>query len=374
MEKMKLKYLGLLLIGLFLTSCGDDDDDDDGPELETTRSEIQLNTANNIIIPAYAQFNISAADLNDAVNSFTQAPGQDNLTAARVALQAAWLDWQDAAIFQFGPAEEMTLRSLFNTYPTDDDKIASNISSGSYTLESIDNRDAGGFPAIDFLLNGAADGDEAIIDLFIGDAESTNRIQYLNDLADLISNNAQEVLTRWEASGSDYLADFTSSEASGTDVGSSLGLIVNALNFHFERFTRDGKIAIPAGVRSAGIPRPFATEARYGEYSVELLIRSLSAFRRLYLGQGLNGQEGTGLSDYLVALGEDELSADILAQLDVVINDSQQLTDPLAELIDTNNDQLLDLFTEMQTLVILLKTDMPSIMGVSITFQDNDGD
>jgi predicted lipoprotein len=138
---------------------------------------------------------------------------------------------------------------------------------------------------------------------------------------------------------------------------------------HYERFLRDGKIGIPAGVRSAGVPRPTATEAFHGGYSAELMVANLQAFKDLF-----TGDNGLGLDDNLIFLESPTLANDIIAGLDQAISDSQALTDPLSGNIENDNDQVIEVFTSLQQVLVLIKVDMTSILGISITFQDNDGD
>jgi hypothetical protein len=150
-------------------------------------------------------------------------------------------------------------------------------------------------------------------------------------------------------------------------------MLINAFVKHYERFLRDGKIGIPAGVRSAGVPRPTSTEARYGGYSAQLALNNLLALQQLYEGEGATSN-GPGLGSYLRALGAGDLDAEIETAFDEAASAVADLDDPLAQQIETNNDPVLAAFQEMQDLVVLLKADMTSILGVTITFADNDGD
>ncbi|WP_449437648.1 hypothetical protein [Pedobacter steynii] len=40
----------------------------------------------------------------------------------------------------------------------------------------------------------------------------------------------------------------------------------------------------------------------------------------------------------------------------------------------TNNQKMIDVYTEMQKSVRMLKVDMTSAMSITITYTDNDGD
>ena len=274
----------------------------------------------------------------------------------------------------FGPAEEVALRKSLNTYPTDAIQIDANIESGNYILGSLANQAAVGFPALDYLLNGLAENNEGIREEYMVTERSNNRKQYLTDLAVDVQTRVTTSLNGWLPSGENQVAVFTETDALGIDVGSSLSIIVNSIDLHFQRFARDGKVAIPAGIRSAGVPRPKAIEALYGGYSTELLQASLVAYEQLYMGVGVNDEDKESLYDYLVAIDAKDLADDIQAQFEITKTAANALTDPFGEQIATDVEAVTNVFIEMQKLVVFFKADMASLMGISITNQDNDGD
>jgi len=338
------------------------------------RTALLNNYGSNIILPAYETLQNETDDLNVAAEAFVASPSVSTLAEVRTRLRAARLAWQDANLFQFGPAENVALRGALNTYPTDEDQIDDNVASGSYTLGSVNNQAAGGFPAVGYLLYGVGASDEEIVAAYTDGSNADGLGQYLADNTAFIKSNIDQVVTGWQPSGGDYLGMFTSEANAGTDVGSSLGMLINALVLHYERFARDGKVGIPAGVRSAGVARPTATEAHYGGYSLELARANVEAIKRLYQGTGLDGASGTGLDDNLRTLDAAALDTEIANELDGSMDALSGLSDPLANQIEENNDPVLAAFQEMQDVVVLLKADMTSVLGVTITFQDNDGD
>ncbi len=353
-------------------SCSNNTGSDGEPDFD--REEMLENYGNNIIIPAYEAFQESVNNLDASATAFSDVPTADNLQALRDDLKQARLAWQDASIFQFGPAEMQVLRTYVNTYPTDTEQIQSNIESGDYSLGTIDNQDAAGFPALGYLLHGVGETDEEIITQYTTDPDAENRRQYLLDNVSFIKENIDAVVEEWSPNGGDYLGTFLSEDNAGTDVGSSIGMLVNAMVLHYERFLRDGKIGIPSGVRSAGVPRPTAVEAYYGGYSVELAIANMEAFKRLFLGNGLDGSEGLGLQENLQALGADDLSTQIVTTFDESLTELENLSDPLSEQIENDNESVTNTFQKLQDMIALLKADMTSVLGVTITYQDNDGD
>lgn len=363
-----------VLVMATIAACDSAGTSDSLDESDFDRAALLENYGNAIILPAYETLEADVNSLSTSAQAFVDAPSETTLAAVRADLKAARMGWQGASLFQFGPAESLTLRSALNTYPTDEQKIDDNIASGAYTLGSIDDRAAGGFPALGYLLYDAGATDAEIVEAFAGGANADGRSTYLLDNVAFIQQNVEQVVTEWSPDGGNYLGMFTSEANAGTDVGSSLGMLINAYVKHYERSLRDGKIGIPAGVRSAGVPRPSSTEAAHGGYSLDLALANLRATKRLYLGETPDGQDGPGLDDNLEALGAGDLDTEIVTAVDETISALETLSDPLSNQIESNNDPVLTAFQEMQDLVVLMKADMTSVLGITITFQDNDGD
>ncbi|MEM6645741.1 MAG: imelysin family protein [Bacteroidota bacterium] len=366
----------LLLVPLVLVSCdsggGVDPEPEPPEEPGFDRMAMLANMGNNIVLPAYVNLQASIAALEEATDAFVASPNMGTLGSAQDALKAARMAWQDANLFQFGPAESVTLRAALNTYPVDDDRVEDNVSSGNYALGSISDGAAGGLPTLGYLLHSASMAD--VVALYSTDADAEGRRAYLQDNVDFIKGNVDTVVQQWQASGGNYIGTFLDEDRAGTDVGSALGMVINALSLHYERFLRDGKIGIPAGVRSAGIPRPNTTEALYGGYSAELARANVEAVERLFLGVGLDGTDGIGLDEQLEALEATDLTNDIKTSLTNIKAATGTVSDPLSADIEADRERAVSVFTTMQQFVVLFKTDMTSVLGVSITYQDVDGD
>lgn len=349
------------VVGVLFSSC-DDEPTDTNPSLaEFDRKAMLENIAEREIIPAYTEFNDKVSVLQNAKNTFVESKNLDNLITLQEAFVETYFVWEEVAMFEFGPAMQMALRASMNTYPTDVEQIENNINSQSYNLETADNLSAIGLPALDYLLF-AAPSNEVLL-AFQNDP---NRLNYLNDLLDQIAQKTTFVYEEWTVN--DYRVDFVN--AAGTDVGSSLGQVVNEMVKHFERHLRDGKIGIPAGVRTLGIPLPEKTEAYYkNDISVQLAEQNLEALRELFQA---------GLDDYLNALDAQHsgqaLSEVILEKFTKAKDLLEQTDEPLSESAKNKNEQVMEAYTALQELVVLLKADLSSAMGILITYQDNDGD
>lgn len=367
---MKLQYiLFFSFFTVLFLSCNDEASGTN--ENDARLADLRLNIANFIlndrISNTYSEFNNDTDALVQAADAFVDSTTIENLTVLRVALMQAWDKWQPASIYQFGPAQEVALNKIVNTFPSNVNKIEQNILEGQFELNNIDNFEAGGLPAIDYLINGFDD------DKIISDFNSAvNRGAYLTTITDLIFFSQATVSSNFNSA--EFAANFLDRGNSGTDVGSPLGQLINAIDFHIQRLVRDAKVAIPAGIRSVGVVRPTNVEALYSGQSRDLLLTSLVAYRALFKGKQDTGLQTGSIYEYLEALGENDLPVSMDAAFNQAIDLVQDLDRDLANQIQVDNDKMISVFIQIQQVITLIKTDLVSTLGVTITNQDNDGD
>lgn len=375
---MRYKVILFFLIlfagsAIFISSCKKKDEEDNKPEFD--RKGMLTNIGNNNIIPNYETLEAALQELDTAVNAFNASPDLTNLSALQNAFKEAYKAWQLCSVFEFGPAEQEMLRANVNTFPAYVAKIESNITSNSYSFDDPDNITTKGFPAMDYLLFGIGADNNTIIAKYTADVDAGNRRSYLQAISTYLKGKVESVNNAWSPSGGNYINTFIN--ASGTDVGSSLGQLVNQLNYDFE-ILRNAKIGIPLGKKSLGTPMPEKVEALYSGISVELALIHLKAMENIYLGRSEAGIDGSGLDEYLVHLeapyNGGQLSDAIKNQFTTAITKLQAVPDPLSSTVQSNPAIVDAAYIELQKLLVLLKTDMPSALGVLITYQDNDGD
>ncbi|MEN7550635.1 imelysin family protein [Rapidithrix thailandica] len=358
----------LLSIFFFFTNCGNEDN---GASVSIDRSAMLSDIGNYIILPGYQSLQAAEEELSQAINAFTSEPTEASLATAKEKFKTTYLAWQKVNMFEFGPAEQNLLRSSVNIYPLDDEAVENNIESGSYDLETLANNDTKGFPAIDYLLFSKEPA--ALLEDYTTAELAPNRKKYLQDVTQAIHGKVATVTHAWEEEGGDYLHTFIAS--TGLDAGSSTSMMVNAMVLQLEKFTRNGKVAIPLGKLSGGVPRPLASEAYYSGISQVLLAENLKAFERLFQGIGLQDtQNRKSLSDYLIELNRKDLSDKIAGYFTTANAEIGELNGPIAEEVNSNQEQVERVYTEIQSLVLLLKNDLTSAMGISISYVDNDGD
>lgn len=326
------------------------------------------NYADNLILPALVALEQELDSLNTQAEVFFAAPNASLVPAMQEEFLEAWQAYQQAGVYAIGPGDDQGIRVNYNIFPTDTSRINANAGSGVYDLQSAANVSAKGFPALDFLFFGKGESDQQIASRFA----FAGRIKYARDLIAELRSRTVTIRSEWQNS---YRGVFVSSL--GTDVGSSIGFLVNQMNFELD-YLKNAKIATPVGLRSGGAPLPDNAEAFYSGRSLQYALATLDAIEDVYLGRSPAGANGSGFDDYLVHLGAQHVNGPlhdaIMAQFSVARNKLQAIPPPLSVAVTANKATVEDAYRELVKLLALLKTDLPSSLGVMITYQDGDGD
>lgn len=364
------KILSVLLLSLIAWACTEDEtqiNDNDSFD----RAAMLTNWADNIIIPGYVNYKSKVDVLAEAKSTFTSNPTVENLTTLRAAWLDAYISWQKVSMFEIGKAETLGLRGYTNIYPTNDEEIEQLASSGTYDLELPSTRDAQGFPALDYLLNGTATTDAEIVARFT--TEESLSI-YLSDITDRLKNHAALVLDDWQ---NGYRDTFVSND--GSSATSSVNKLVNDYMFYYEKHLRAGKIGIPAGVFS-NTTLSTNVEAFYKQdVSKTLFDAALQASVDFFNGKHFDGNgQGESLKSYLDFLntitGGEQLSALINNQFDQAKQAASTLDENFYQQVESNNEAMLLTYDELQKNVVLMKVDMFQALNVKVDFVDADGD
>jgi uncharacterized protein len=373
MNKLLLVSVFILSLGIFAFSgCKKSGDGDNNDNFD--RKAMFTNYADNYIIPGYNDLVTKLTDLKTKVDEFSASPDTSHLLFLQNSWTVAYLTWQKVEMLEFGPAETVSLRMYMNIYPVSEQKINDNITNGTYDLEAFGNKDAQGFPALNYLLSGLPAAPGGIITYYTTDVNAANRKKYLQDVIGKMLQKAQGVQTAWTTYRTTYI------ESTGTDVNSSLSKTVNAFVLYYERYLRAGKIGLPVGAMT-GISKPELSEAYYSPFiGKDLALTSLNAVKRFYEGVSYDlVTDGKGMKDYLEAIGTKDdngqpMSAVISTEFDQAINSLMSFNNTIANGVVTDRNTVISIYEQLQDLVPLLKVDMISAFGISVTYVDNDGD
>ncbi len=355
--------------GILMKGCNSDDGSVDQVD-NFDREAMLTNWADNIIIPSYEAYVKDLNFLGGIVLSFTDAPNVEGLIELRSAWLNAYISWQRVSMFEIGKAEELTLRNYTNVYPVNVEDMLQSIETGQYDLSSVNKQDEQGFPALDFLINGLDESDQAIVQAF----QDENYQKYLIDLVARMYLLSEEVLINWKEG---YRDSFVNSD--GSDATSSVNKLVNDLVFYYEKSLRAGKIGIPAGVFS-GAPLSDRVEALYSQGNSKVLfLTALQAFQDFINGVHFNsndsGESLTSYMDFLNTIKEEgDLSLIINNQFDLIREAAEELDNDFEKQINSDNTKMLSTYDQLQVNVVNMKVDMMQALNIKVDFVDADGD
>jgi predicted lipoprotein len=366
---MKAKLICTLLITAVLTySCTPDDTSADNNASSFDRRTMLINYADKLIMPAFQDAEVAMRQLRNAVQQFCNNPSQTTLADARNAFKQAGIAWQYVNGYNFGPAGEMGLRKTLNeeigTFPITATKIESYISNNDTSFNNFD-RDSRGLFAIDFLLFENED-----TQLLAKYAEQ-NRKNYLLRCANHAYASISAVSNQWPT----YRSEFINS--TGTDIGSSTSIFYNEFLKNFEGL-KNFKFGVPLGLRPGqNTTLPANVEAYYSGFGAPFAKEHWKACKQIWEGQSKSGENGLGLREYASSVvGGEMLVNNTIAQHAAIDAAFAQLPDSLklSQLIQIQFSTVNTVHTELQKHTRFYKSDLSSLIGVSVTFSSGDGD
>ena len=332
------------------------------------KQALLINLSDNFITPSIELYKNSVDQLVIATSDFNSDKTPSKLEALKDSWKTALLNWQGISFI--GPSKYLTTTQieLINIFPVDTNSVIDNITN-SY---SPSDNDQEGFQAIDYLLY--SKNSQETIDYFTNNSFAS---QYLTIVVNNISEITNDVHTKWNNEKQDFVDDYGS-----VATGTSISLMVNALNKHYEYYIRRGKFGLPLNVfdQFTQDVDPHLVECYYYGQSLPFAIKAVESLQNFVNGCAYNNSEDnlTGFDDYLDNVGAQHsginLSTKINNQFEEILTALNGLNDPLSDEIQTNKAQADDAYDKLQALVPLLKVDLTSALGVTITYADNDGD
>ena len=371
-----MKKFLLFFIAATLLACSSDNGGDDRTD-NFDRTAMMTNLADNLIIPSFENLDGLLDELVLSKDNFVAQPDVASLNELRINYVNAYIAWQRVEMYNIGKAEELGYNFQMNVYPTNVQDITTNISNGNYDLGAVNNNDAVGFPALDYMLYGLASTDAGVLVSYTTQLDSSNHLNYLGDLIDRMKELTSTVLTDWKTS---YRNEFIGSTENNAT--SAINMMINDYIFYCEKGLRANKIGIPAGVFSSA-PLPDLVEGFYSNiYSKQFASESLRAVKDFFNGVSIVNPSGTtaSLAGYTDSLesndpsNEPSLSSAINAQFIVASNQLSAMEDNLSNQVRTDNQAMTLTYDAMQRVVVLLKVDMLQVLNVSVDYVDADGD
>lgn len=359
--QMRLLVALVLLTGLW--ACKPKDDKNQPGDTSFDRGAMLIYTADSLILPDYRRAELAARTLRDSVATFVANPTTPRLEALRTQWFQTALAWQPLGAYDFGPAllTSGTLSQETATFPVDTARVASYIQAADFSLDNFYPATRGLY-AIEYLLYRFSASDYG---------SNNNRSQYLVAIANRLHTNVSGVQNSWEGS---YRGSFVNN--TGTDAGSSIALYFNAFVKHFEAL-KNYKLGLPLGLRAGQTStEPTRVEGYFSGRSVELAQAHFRNTENQWRGRTRFGHNGIGFDDYLQAVqGGPDLANSTTAQMATTTTALAALpTTPLSAQITASVALPTAAFDELQRLTRFLKSELSSLLGISITYSSGDGD
>lgn len=350
-------------------SCKKPEAPSDQNLFDTFDRKALLQNLGNQIISEYENTLQAAIQLETSVNQFNQNVNISNLQNLKNQYLNLLMQWKKAEFSNFGPQEENFIGQNIDYGNFNQNLFQQNLANAN--LDSTYFANAGvtvkGLGCLEYMLYNQ--NDNQTIDGFTTDSLSNRRKTYLLGCVKEIQNQLNKLIQLWKPTGGNYLQTFVSKD--GRDVASSLTVYCNSLVFFMEHVRRS-KIGQPSGIENQGNINLNLLEKKLSQKSIDCIQANLEGLQNAFTGK--NGQ---GLDDLLNHL-KIEYNGTLLS--DVIKNKFNEVQSKIANIshleqaIQNDFSKVQELHTSLKQLIVLLKVDMMSNLGLLITYTDNDGD
>ena len=135
---------------------------------------------------------------------------------------------------------------------------------------------------------------------------------------------------------------------------------------------RGAKLGAVLGLRTDGTPQPESAESRFSGRSVQDVVDNLHGVEEVFFGADVKKPQS--LAAYTDRLGHDELPPKIRKALDASYAALDAIPGPLTEAVTKDPDSVQAAVDALAELQRLLQVDLINALGVTLTFNDADGD
>ncbi|MDR3681898.1 MAG: imelysin family protein [Flavipsychrobacter sp.] len=336
------KIILISVIGIFACSCKKSSSN---PSTAVTETQVLTDFVQKLALPEYANLQVKATALNNAVLVLNASPTSANLAAA----QQAWRDtrtaWETCEGFLFGPVEDFNYDPNTDTWPVDYHELDSLIAnSPNLDVNVVQNLISSlrGYHPLEFILWGQS-GNATV------DSITAQQKQYMVALSQDILNNIDSLNYSWSATGGNFQKQVLLAGAGATRYTSHqdaflaiVGAMSDICNEVGQQAT-GGKLYDPYSTRDS-----FQTESPFSHNSMADFKNNIIGAQDAYLGT-YNGVQGASISN-LVSANNISLDNTIKQQFTTAINALNNVNITFETAIFLQRTQLLSAMTALNTL------------------------
>lgn len=353
-----VRYIILMNIVFVCFSCQKNDDKE---EASFDRSEMLTSIANHVVSPTLTSFEQAVFTLDSLVK---QVNGGDTVTiidAIKTQWEVSINIWKKWEIYNIGDIKTTYITNKIDKWPINESFISDFITNNdSITEPFIDGKGSTskGLHALEYLLYQPGTSDDVKVA-----CQDSVYFQYIAGVAANLVTLAGTLQTEW----SNYKGTFIS-ETGNTSSG-TINLLLNEQVSILEEIL-NAKLGKPLGNDNGGTSVPTQVESYYAQTSFSHIEANLKG-----LEASFTGENELGINSLLNFLnGNSEFTASVLTQFETCYTALSVISSPLSEAVDTQTIEVQTLFNEIKSLLVMFKVDMANQLGVTITFNDNDGD
>jgi len=342
-----------------LTACS--------PRPAEQSTQLLVDFTDRTLLPAYDVATTDALGLAGAASNYCGSVDAAGLVAVQTAWRTARSSWELTLAFKFGPAEIRQTEARVDRWPTSAEALDGVLAgSGLITLESVSALGVNklGFPAVEYLLF-RRDADHA--QELAGFTSSPRRCELLRVLTTAIHEEILQVRDAW---GNSYRTEFTTAGAGSATyptVKSGVDQMVNQLIATLETIVRS-QMATPLGLSGDGTPQPAKTNSGFSGTAATDMLATLAGLEAAYLGGG-----GLTLSDQ-VKEKDAPVDARVRAAFTSARTGIESVQSPWDQAVSTERAGAEAAYQRVRELKRLLGTEVVATLGVTLTFNDSDGD
>ncbi len=335
----------------------------------------------NVILPEYAAFDASAAELAQSAEAFAKAGDATTLNALRASWKKARVTYRTLDAVRFGPAEKVELTTAIDDHATNAEAIEAFLA-GTDAIDATMFSKLGsnkvGFFAIEYLIfvptndpatagtaSNPPKSDAEVLGKFTGDAGARRRA-YVSVLAAKIAELGKSVNDTWKTSYADALRKPGNSEypSAKSGVDRILGNLVNGLETVVKQ-----DLGTPVGQYTAGKVQPASVRTVRSDNAVAEIRASLAGSSSVYFGA--NGAAGFA---QLVQARNKTVDGRVVTAAAAATAACEPLVSPFAESLDRDNGKVRAAYEAVNAEKRVLATDVASVLGITISLNHNDGD
>lgn len=365
-----LTSLALLTATLSTPGCSTD------PPAEVDRQSVLRDTASKVIVPTYDELASKVSLLEQAARDLAASPDATTLAAAQSAWRSARSPLKRSEAFFLGPVDTMSIGANLETWPvleSDLDTIVAGADTIDATYVATLGANKKGFFALEVLLFDRDGGDAAVVDRLSGDT-NVRRRDLLVAMASDLASNASKLADAWNPKKGNFAREFSESGKGGTGFDTqkkAFDALVNASLRSAEIVVATG-LAEPIGKRNNGVPEPDEQRAGRSDNTRQDIIDQIAGVEAVYRCS-LNGATGASLSSVVR-----EKTAPIDDAFLQHIKNTQASFDAIppsfSEALSTSLPVLETAYERSNDLKRSLQTEVSSVLGVTLAFNDTDGD